>query len=307
MSPALHLVLTAAPGSDALTEEIVGAVAAAVPGLSGARWLAVREAWEASLAVPLADIDATAARSAAERASGARPVDINLVRADDTRRHKRLLCADMESTIIAEEMLDEMADLVGCRAEIAAITAAAMRGELDFEASLRRRVALFDGVELGKVAALGERVTLMPGAETLVRTLAANGARTALVTGGFTLFAAPVAERLGFDSVTANMLEIENGRLTGRVVPPVVSPEGKADTLVRLTRELGLAPDDTLAVGDGANDAMMLRAAGLGVAFHAKPILATQARMAANGAVVQHGDLTALLHLQGYRSADLVK
>ncbi|WP_439542837.1 phosphoserine phosphatase SerB [Hyphomicrobium sp.] len=298
----LTLVLIAAPGSRHLSEAIVAKALRAVsaPGFGdcGAcvRWLSPGEAWEARI---VTTASASQLRDAVERAISPQPVDVAVLQSDAARR-KTLLCADMESTIIEQEMLDEMADLLGCRAEIEAITKAAMRGEVDFEGSLTRRVALFAGLEIAKLHPLLERITSMPGAETLIATLRANGCKTALVTGGFTIFAEPVAQRLGFDTVIANVLEIENGRLTGRVVPPIVGPEAKAQTLRSLANTHGIEQIQTLAVGDGANDAAMLAAAGLGVAFRAKPMLAAQARASDNGAVIRHGDLTALLYLQGY-------
>lgn len=298
------LVLTARPGSGAIRDAHAEEIWSRLPRSSavGRRWLSPDgDAWEASVLADAA-VEAEALRAVAEEVVEGLPVDVNLV-ADapgGAGRKKQLLCADMESTIIAQEMLDEMADLVGCRAEIASITEAAMRGDLDFEAALRHRVALFAGVDAARLEPLHPRITPMPGAETLVRTLRTSGCVTALVTGGFTFFAEPVADRLGFDIVVANVLEVADGRLTGRVVPPVIGPDGKAATLERLRRERGLAAADTLAVGDGANDALMLAAAGLGVAFRAKPKLAEQARARPNGAVVRHGDLTALLYLQGY-------
>jgi phosphoserine phosphatase len=238
-------------------------------------------------------------------AIGDPPVDINVVAGVGPARRKRLLCADMESTIIEQELIDEIACLVGCHAEISAITAAAMRGELDFEGSLVRRVALFAGLEVQRLGPILDRVTLMPGAEALIRTMRADGATTALITGGFTLFAERIAERLGFDVLVGNVLDIEDGRLTGRVRDPIVGPQGKADALRRLATEGGITLADTLAVGDGANDVGMLAAAGLGVAFRAKPILADRALASEQGAVVVHGDLTALLYLQGYGQAEI--
>jgi phosphoserine phosphatase len=298
----LTLVLIAAPESGNLSETIVAkalrAARACHGGRGGAcvRWLSPSEAWDARIETSASVADV---REAVERAVSSYPVDYAVLRSDAGQR-KALVCADMESTIIEQEMLDEMADLVGCRAEIEAITQAAMRGELKFEGSLARRVKLFGGLDIAKLDPLMERITLMPGAETLIKTLRANGCRTALVTGGFTIFAEPVAQRLGFDTVVANVLEVDNGRLTGRVVPPIVGPEAKSKTLSRLANTHAIEPAQTLAVGDGANDAAMLSAAGLGVAFRAKPMLAAQARASENGAVIQHGDLTALLYLQGY-------
>lgn len=294
------LVLTGPPGAGVVSEAVTHAACEAVARPLQARWLARGDAWEAAFMLSAAADARLALLAAAEAACGSLPIDVNLVPGEAGARKKRLLTADMESTIIAQEMLDEMADLVGCRADIEAITAAAMRGELDFEASLRRRVSLFQELEASRLDALRARITPMPGAATLIRTLKAHGVTTALVTGGFTIFAAPVAADLGFDTVTANVLDVANGRLTGHVVPPVIDPKGKEDALSRLSRDLGLDASDTLAVGDGANDAAMLAAAGLGVAFRAKPILAHQARASRNGAVITHGDLTALLYLQGY-------
>jgi phosphoserine phosphatase len=256
----LTLVLIAAPGSGHLTEPVVTAALRAirtrVSGQSGPcrRWLWPGEAWEASIRT---SASAPELREAVERAIAPAPVDVAVLRSDATRR-KSLLCADMESTMIEQEMLDEMADLIGGRAEIEAITKAAMRGEIDFEGSLARRVALFAGLETAKLDPFLDRITAMPGAETLIATLRANGCATALVTGGFTIFAEPVAERLGFDRVIANVLEVENGQLTGRVVPPIVGPDTKAETLRRLADASGVTLEHTLAVGDGANDAAML-------------------------------------------------
>lgn len=290
------LILTAAASSGTLTQRIVDVVRDALSCGEGA-WLAPGEAWDVGIWHDTDD--AHDIRRAAEAAVGSAPIDVNLVAFPQNARHKRLLCADMESTIIREELIDEMADMVGCRAEIAAITGAAMRGEIDFEGALVKRVALFKGVAAERLDDILARATLMPGAAVLLRTMAASGAKCALVSGGFTCFAEPIARRLGFDTVVANELVIENGKLTGEVRQPVVGPDGKAHALTRLAAEHGLDVSETLAVGDGANDLVMLRTAGLGVAFRAKPILAAAARSSVSGAVVTHGDLTALLYLQG--------
>lgn len=213
-----------------------------------------------------------------------------------------LLVADMESTIIEQEMIDELADYVGLRDKISAITARAMRGELDFESSLRVRVAMLAGLDAGVLDEVyDKRVTLMPGAETLIKTMKANGAYCALVSGGFTVFTERVAARLGFDEHQANMLEIENGKLTGRVREPILGRAAKRQALERIARTLGIHLMETIAVGDGANDLDMLAAAGLGVAFRAKPKVQEAAGALPNGVVVNDGDLTALLYLQGYR------
>ncbi|WP_112381057.1 phosphoserine phosphatase SerB [Sphingomonas carotinifaciens] len=210
-------------------------------------------------------------------------------------REKRLLVADMDSTMITVECIDELADYAGIKAEVAEVTERAMRGELDFGAALDARVALLEGLDQRVIAqCLAERVTLMAGARTLVRTMKARGSLTVLVSGGFTRFAEPVAAEIGFDRAIANVLEIEGGRLTGRVRKPIVGSDTKEATLLAALAERGLEPGASMAVGDGANDLAMIRRAGLGIAFRAKPIVAGAA-----GARVDHGDLTALLHAQG--------
>lgn len=300
MHDVFTLVLTAAPGSGAITEAVAQAALGALGGgAADARWLSPGDAWEARFG-PSAPDAALAWRDAVTQAVGPLPIDVNVVAGDDAERRKRLLVADMESTIIEQELIDEMASLLDRRAEIAAVTEAAMRGELDFAGSLARRVALLAGLEAHRLEAILERVTLMPGAAALLATMRANGAWTALVSGGFTTFAERIAARLGFHAVHANVLEIDGGQLTGRVREPILGPEGKCEALRRLAAEGGIDLAATLAVGDGANDMAMLAASGLGVAFRAKPVLAAQARASANGAVITHGDLTALLYLQGY-------
>ncbi len=216
-------------------------------------------------------------------------------------RRKALLVADLESTIIGQEMLDELAEAVGLRDRVAGITARAMAGELDFAAALDARLGLLKGLPAGALDEAGRRMTLNPGARTLVRTLRAAGAATALVSGGFTCFAEPIAAACGFETVVANRLLVEDGRLTGRVAEPLVDRDAKLATLERLAAERGVTIDAACAVGDGANDAAMLAAAGLGVAYRGK----SAARAAAH-ALVDHGDLTALLYLQGYRREEFV-
>ena len=211
-------------------------------------------------------------------------------------RAKRLLIADMDSTMITVECIDELADYAGIKPQIAEVTERAMRGELDFAAALDARVGLFKG--LGEDAierCLAERVRITPGAEALVKTMRANGAETILISGGFTRFAEPVARQIGFGRAIANRLMIADGVLDGTVAKPIVDSATKEATLVEAVATLGLDPAETLAVGDGANDLAMIRRAGLGVAFHAKPIVA-----AAAGARIDHGDLSALLYAQGY-------
>ncbi|WP_294329725.1 phosphoserine phosphatase SerB [uncultured Sphingomonas sp.] len=217
-------------------------------------------------------------------------------------REKKLLVADMDSTMITVECIDELADYAGIKPQIAEVTERAMRGELDFAAALDARVALLKGLSESAIdQCLEERVRLMPGAEALVKTMRARGAHTILVSGGFTRFAEPVGTRIGFDRRIANVLEIEDGKLTGTVTKPIVDSSTKETTLLGAMAELGLAPEQTMAVGDGANDLAMIRKAGLGVAYHAKPIVA-----AAAGARIDHGDLTALLYAQGIARAEWV-
>ena len=217
-------------------------------------------------------------------------------------RRKRLLLADMDSTMIRQECIDELAAEAGVGPHVAAITARAMNGELDFEGALRERVSLLAGLDAGVIAhVLATRITPMPGGEVLVATMKAHGARAALVSGGFTAFTQPVAEMLGFDENRANVLLIRDGRLTGAVAEPILGRAAKVQALEEISLGLGIAEDDVLAVGDGANDLGMLGRAGAGVALHAKPVVAAQCELRVN-----HGDLTALLYLQGYGRNEFV-
>ncbi|MCR5874856.1 phosphoserine phosphatase SerB [Phenylobacterium sp. J426] len=219
-----------------------------------------------------------------------------------TGRRKRLLVADMDSTIINVECLDELADYAGKKAEIAAITERAMRGELEFEGALRERVGMLKGLSTTALQqAYDERVRLNPGARTLVRTMAANDARCVLVSGGFTFFTGRVAEAAGFHADRANTLLEGEGLLTGLVGEPILGREAKLAALNEEAAALGVPLSETLAIGDGANDLAMIEAAGLGVAYRAKPIVAAQA-----DAKVDHSDLTALLYFQGYRADEFV-
>lgn len=228
------------------------------------------------------------------------PFDIALLPVE--HRKKKLLIADMESTIIQEELVDELAKRTGNGDEIAAITARAMRGELEFATALEQRVATFAGLDANRLDELYESaVTLMPGAATLIKTMNHCGAMTALVSGGFTVFTKRIADRLGFHVQKGNVLETENGRLTGKIVHPILDRNGKAEALEALAQQCGLTLNQTLAVGDGANDLEMIKRAGLGVAYHAKSVVAESADVAIN-----HGDLTALLYLQGIAKQDFV-
>lgn len=290
------LVLTSPPGAAALEPARIDAVVSELPGASVA-WLAPHEAcW---LGMGAAD-GATAGNIRA--ALKGMPVDVNLVAGPRSQARKRLLVADMESTIIEQECLDELADYAGVRERIAGITERAMRGELDFEAALRERVLLLAGLDARILQEIyDERVTLMPGAATLISTMQANGATCALVSGGFSFYTERVAARLGFDTQQANTLDVADDKIRGTVAEPILGREAKRAALQRLAGEKSIDLKATLAVGDGANDLDMLAAAGLGVAFRAKPIVAEKAAVS-----VVHGDLTALLYLQGYSRDEFI-
>ncbi len=226
------------------------------------------------------------------------PVDVNAV--PIANRRKRILLADMDSTMIHQECIDELGHVAGFGDQIKDITRRAMNGEIDFEGALRERVALLAGVDQFVIAkVLLERITLMEGGLTLLDTMRAQGAYTALVSGGFTAFTSHVAAALSFDENRANTLLVKEGKLTGEVAMPILGKQAKVESLNRICIERGLAPADVLAVGDGANDIAMLQAAGMGVALHAKPKVQEQAQF-----VINHGDLTALLYLQGYTKAE---
>jgi phosphoserine phosphatase len=246
----------------------------------------------------LADGPPVETHQAVKAAVGDRPVDFAVQPVEN--RRKRLLIADMDSTIIGCECLDELADFAGVKKQVSEITERAMRGELAFEGALRERVGMLKGLSVDALqACYDDRVKLNPGARTLVATMAAHGARCALVSGGFTFFTSRVAETAGFHLNRANTLIEEGGKLTGTVGDPILGKEAKLAALQEETAALGLTPADALAVGDGANDLAMIEAAGLGVAYRAKPIVAAQAH-----AKVDHADLTALLYFQGYTAAE---
>ena len=260
------------------------------------RTLASGLAWEATLE----DAPAPEALAALRREAGGAPLDINVVPAEN--RRKKLLIADMDSTIIQQECIDELAEHAGKRAEISAITEQAMRGELDFEAALKARVGMLKDLDEAVLAqTFEERIALTPGARSLVETMNAMGAATALISGGFTFFTERVAKAAGFQHHQANRLFIEDGRLTGAVAEPILGREAKREALMRLTAAHDLNRGETLAVGDGANDLAMLEEASLGVAFHAKPAVAATAQ-----ARIDHGDLTALLYLQGIPQTEFI-
>lgn len=272
------------------------AVADAVGITRAPIWLAPDEACD----LVFDAFDPTAIERSARAAIGNASVDI--IVQPLAERRKRLLIADLESTIIENEMLDELAGFAGLRPQVSEITRRAMNGEIDFAAALEARVALLAGMESCVLEQAAKRIRLTAGARQLVRTMRCAGAVTALVSGGFTIFARRVALELGFDHVVANRLGLTAGRIAGTVRPPIVTAETKRQALLRLAAEHGIPLNQTLAVGDGANDAPMLEAAGLGIAFHAKPRVA-----ASVDARIDHADLTALLFAQGYRRSEFVE
>ncbi len=282
------LVLIASPGSGAIDASVLARV-----GGGDVRWLAAREACELPFAGGAAD------RAAIERALEGLPIDWAIVPV--AGRRKRLLVADMDSTIIAQECIDELGAAAGAGAEVAAITVRAMRGEVDLEQSLKARLALMRGLPASALTRIVEGLNYTSGGRTLIQTMKAHGARTVLVSGGFTYFTSRVAAALGFDEHRANELMFDGDTLSGDVREPILGIRAKADALRDICKGLGIGPESAIAVGDGANDVEMLRLAGLGVGYRPKPVV----REAADAAV-DHGDLTALLYLQGYRSDDFV-
>ena len=243
-------------------------------------------------------------RAVADALRAALPAAIDVVVQPAAHRRKKLFLADMDSTMIQQECIDELADYVGLKAHVAAITERAMRGDIAFEPALRERVALLEGLPVSVIEeVLRDRIKLTPGARALVGTMRKSGAHTALVSGGFTLFTDRVAAMIGFDENRANSLTVVDGRkLAGTVAEPIFGRDGKRAALIELRTELGLAKADTMAIGDGANDLDMILEAGLGVAYHAKPKVAAEAP-----ARIDHGDLTALLYVQGYRREEFVR
>jgi phosphoserine phosphatase len=288
--------LVANPSNPVLTPAIAEKAADALKA-SGLYWLADGIACD----IALRDgSDPAAAESTIRALIAGAPVDL-AVQDAETRR-KKLLIADMDSTMIGQECIDELAAEVGLKDRVAAITARAMNGEIAFEPALRERVALLKGLPVSVVDdVIARRITLTPGGMELIATMKAKGYYTALVSGGFTVFTSRIAATLGFDENRANILLDADGKLTGDVAEPILGKQAKVDALLEISERLGLSPDEAMAIGDGANDLGMLHASGAGVALHAKPAVAAEAKIR-----IDHGDLTALLYLQGYRKSDFV-
>jgi phosphoserine phosphatase len=279
------LVLIAASGTDAINEDVLRLVG------SAPHWLAKGDAAEFALPENLDELRQKLAQFR---------IDVNVV--PKANRRKRLLIADMDSTMIEQECIDELGVVAGLGSKIKAITIRAMRGEIDFADALKERVGLMAGLDAKVIdTILRDRITLMPGGKTLVTTMKAHGAYTALVSGGFRQFTSKVAAHLGFDTNEANDLIFENGKLAGKVAEPILGKEAKLAALNHLSLVNGLTPTEAIAVGDGANDIPMLQAAGMGVALHAKPKVQEAVPLCIN-----HSDLTALLYLQGYSHKEFV-
>lgn len=295
-SRALVATLVSAPGQSCLD---MAAIARARSVLPAAEVAILATGHAADFHFTTAEEPARWARALRD-AVGALPVD--LVVQPGAGRRKRLFLADMDSTMIGQECIDELADAAGLKAHVSAITERAMRGEIAFEPALRERVALLKGLPVTIVdEMIADRITLTPGGRELVMTMRHHGAFTALVSGGFTVFTGPISQKIGFHMHRSNTLIVEDGQFAGLVAEPILGKEAKRQTLEELRNRFSLPPEASLAVGDGANDLAMLGEAGLGVAFHAKPIVAEAAH-----ARIDHGDLSALLYFQGYREEDIL-
>jgi phosphoserine phosphatase len=288
------------PANPALDSTVVDGARAILPSAGPARWLfdevAVDIPFEGE--IPTGGLHAIESRLRQSR--GDLPIDI--VVQPQAFRRKKLFLADMDSTMIGQECIDELADFAGLKAHVANITERAMRGEIEFEPALRERVALLKDLPVGVVdEVLATRITLTPGGRELVMTMRAHGAYTCLISGGFTLFTNAVAAKIGFQENRANQLKVADGKLTGEVAEPILGRAAKLATLLELRESFDLDEIDTMVVGDGANDLGMIQQAGLGVAYHAKPAVS-----AAAAARIDHGDLSALLYAQGFRRDEFV-
>ncbi|MGE0566083.1 MAG: phosphoserine phosphatase SerB [Pseudolabrys sp.] len=289
--------LIAPPGR--LDAAALSRVRSALPDAGDPVWLAPAEAAD----IPFSATGEASQSVLADRLRAVAGDGVDVVVQPAARRRKKLFLADMDSTMIGQECIDELADFAGLKAHVAAITERAMRGEIAFEPALRERVALLKGLPVATVeTVIAERITLMRGGRTLIATMRKHGAHTCMVSGGFTLFTTRIAAMIGFDANRANRLDVAGDTLAGTVAEPIFGRDAKRDTLIELRGKFGLAAGETMAIGDGANDIAMIVEAGLGVAFHAKPKVAEAAP-----ARIDHGDLTALLYVQGYRKDEFAK
>ncbi len=264
-------------------------------------WLADREACDLFIESPLGAVDI--AEQARDALSGTAPgTAIDAVCTSIEGRRKKLLVSDMDSTVINQECIDELGDAIGVGSRVREITTAVVNGDISFSDALRRRMVLMQGMERGLLDSVyEERISLQSGARTFVQTMRRHGAFCILVSGGFSFFTRRIAERIGFHDHRGNQLAFEDGKLTGQVLEPILGRSAKRNTLLRLCAEKGLEPSNVLAVGDGANDIKMIEAAGLGIAFHGSDSLRKRAN-----ACIDHGDLTALLYIQGFRKSEFV-
>jgi phosphoserine phosphatase len=297
-----HVVtLISNPAAPALAASTIETARAVLVRTGRTEWLSPGIAAE----IPFTTHEPLDNRALSDRLRAAmHPQRVDVVVQPVAGRRKKLFLADMDSTMIEQECIDELADYVGLKAHVAAITERAMRGDIEFASALRERVALLRGLPAAVIdEVISKRITITPGARVLIATMRKKGAYTCLVTGGFTLFTERIAAMIGFHEHHANWLEIDSdGRFTGNVIEPIFTGEGKLATLVELSERIGISLSDALVAGDGANDMAMIEAAGLGIAFHAKPKIAAVA-----AARIDHGDLTALLYAQGYRQDEFVE
>lgn len=289
-------ILISAPDQAAVNSEVRTLAAESLGTPDDWRCLSPETAYEINFSMP--GTTAFEAEDLVRAALGSRQIDVAMVPAEN--RRKKLLVADMDSTMIEQECIDELADAVGVKEQVSAVTERAMRGEIAFEPAIRERVALLEGLDRTTLQSVMEtRISFTPGGKKLVRTMRAHGAKTALVSGGFTLFTGFVAGELAFDSHHANILEFDDEKLAGTVREPILGREAKLETMRRIEGEHGIAPVETLSLGDGANDLAIIEAAGLGVAFRAKPTLEAAADVR-----IRHGDLTSVLYIQGYAESE---
>jgi phosphoserine phosphatase len=295
---AMIATLIAKPASNALDADFVSDVSTAILNLE-TRWLGENEAVDFMLDGDAHDLDLVDYTEAMLRSViGSRPIDVAIQNLEN--RRKKLLIADMDSTMIEQECIDELADIAGVKDHVSAITRRAMNGEIAFEPALRERVALLKGLPSSIVEkVISTRITLMPGGKTLIATMQRHSAFCALVSGGFTSFTGPIAAMLGFNANRANVLIEEQGRLTGTVAEPILGMQAKVEALEFYCSQLGISPAEAIAVGDGANDLGMIKRAGTGVALHAKPAVAADAKIR-----IDHAELTALLYIQGYSKSE---